>query len=178
MLNDVNLTLCTALSLAKAGVPADALTIATNTIDLQVAREVGEGHNTYISITVTTSFVDGGGVDAGRVYFGVLMADDAALTSNVIMPISLTGGQPILYGATGGPSGFTSGALVAPSNTSRGTRLLLPVPPVEGSPAFRKRYMTLAMVQPNWFTGFFSAGALSARVVVNPHQNDEYPRVG
>ena len=52
--------------------------VSTNTIDLSVARDIGEGETLYMHFAVVEAFA--GGTSTA---FEIIIADDAALTSNV-----------------------------------------------------------------------------------------------
>lgn len=52
--------------------------VSTNTIDLGVARDIGEGHELTMNFAVVEAFA--GGTSTA---FEIIIADDAALTSNV-----------------------------------------------------------------------------------------------
>lgn len=52
--------------------------VSTNTIDLSVARDIGEGETLYMHFAIVEAFA--GGTSTA---FEIIIADDAALTSNV-----------------------------------------------------------------------------------------------
>jgi hypothetical protein len=52
--------------------------VSTNTVDLSVARDMGEGHDLYMNFAVSTTFSGGTSIT-----FEIIIADDAALSSNV-----------------------------------------------------------------------------------------------
>jgi hypothetical protein len=84
--------------------------VSTDKVDLSVARDIGEGENLFMHFDVGTDFA--GGTSTA---FEVVVADDAALTSNVtvvgssgaIVTAGLTAGKTIavrvnpLIGSTG-----------------------------------------------------------------------------
>lgn len=62
---------------------AQALTttaVSTDTIDLSVARDIGEGQDLFMNFAVTTALAGGTSVK-----FEVIQADNAALSSNVVV---------------------------------------------------------------------------------------------
>ena len=52
--------------------------VSTNTVDLSVARDMGEGHDLFMNFAVTTALSGGTSVT-----FEIIVADNAALSSNV-----------------------------------------------------------------------------------------------
>ena len=52
--------------------------VSTNTVDLSTNREIGEGDDLYMVFSVGTAFAGGTSIN-----FTVIVADDAALSSNV-----------------------------------------------------------------------------------------------
>ncbi len=52
--------------------------VSTDKIDLSVARDIGEGQDLFMNFAVTTAFAGGTSVK-----FEVVIADDAAISSNV-----------------------------------------------------------------------------------------------
>lgn len=54
--------------------------VSTDTIDLSVARDIGEGHDLYMNFAVTEAFTGGTSTN-----FEVIIADNAALSSNVVV---------------------------------------------------------------------------------------------
>ena len=52
--------------------------VSTDTIDLSIARDIGEGQDLYMNFAVTTALAGGTSVK-----FEVIQADNAALSSNV-----------------------------------------------------------------------------------------------
>ncbi|WP_288080818.1 Bbp16 family capsid cement protein [Pseudomonas sp.] len=69
--------------------------VSTNTIDLSVNRDIGEGNGLYMNFVVGTAFAGGTSVQ-----FEIIVADDAALTSNV----QVVGASPVVATA-----GLTAG---------------------------------------------------------------------
>lgn len=59
--------------------------VSTDKVDLSVNRDIGEGDDLFVVFTVGTAFAGGTSVN-----FSVVVADDAALTTNVTT-ISMTG---------------------------------------------------------------------------------------
>jgi len=54
--------------------------VSTNTVDLSQARDIGEGEDLYMNFAVGTAFAGGTSVK-----FEVIVADNAALSSNVLV---------------------------------------------------------------------------------------------
>lgn len=52
--------------------------VSTNTVDLSVARDMGEGNDLYMNFAITAGFVGGTSTN-----FEIIVADNAALSSNV-----------------------------------------------------------------------------------------------
>ena len=71
MITDKNLRVSTDQAVTTTAVSSD-------TIDLSVARDIGEGHNLYMNFAMTEAFAGGTSTT-----FEVIIADNAALSSNV-----------------------------------------------------------------------------------------------
>jgi len=54
--------------------------VSTDTVDLSVARDIGEGSDLYMNFAVTEAFAGGTSTN-----FEVIIADNAALSSNVVV---------------------------------------------------------------------------------------------
>lgn len=54
--------------------------VSTDTVDLSVARDIGEGDDLYMNFAVTEAFAGGTSTN-----FEVIIADNAALSSNVVV---------------------------------------------------------------------------------------------
>ena len=82
MYTDNNLTLSGAIGATGAisfqTVTGASAVLSTNTIDLGAARDVGEGKDLYLRVQVGTAFAGLTALD-----LDVIVADDAALTTNV-----------------------------------------------------------------------------------------------
>lgn len=52
--------------------------VSTNTVDLSVARDMGEGNDLYMNFAITAGFAGGTSTN-----FEIIVADNAALSSNV-----------------------------------------------------------------------------------------------
>jgi len=94
---------------------SSASVLSTNTVDLGIARDIGEGSDfVFGRFEVTTAFAGGTSAE-----FQVIAADDAALTSNVTV-IGTTGAIPV--------ASLTAGARFAcdvnPRIASKGQRYL------------------------------------------------------
>ena len=68
---------------------AGTTVLSTNTVDLGTARDIGEGSEVYGRFQVTTAAVGGTSIECQ-----VIVADDAALTTNVTV-IGTTGAIPV-----------------------------------------------------------------------------------
>ena len=110
MITDINLRVSTDQSIAINATTA----LSDKSIDLSVARDVGEGTNLFFNFAITTAMSAG-----TSCAFEIIIADDAALTSNVV-------------------SLGTTGAIVKASLT-KGTNVVLPIPPRVAS--LGKRYL-------------------------------------
>jgi hypothetical protein len=108
--------------------------VSTDKIDLSVARDIGEGENLYMNFAVPVALTGGTSVN-----FEIVIADDAALTSNVEV-----------VGA--------SGAVAAASLTT-GYNTAVRINPRIGS--LGKRYMGARYT----IVGTFSAGSVIADIV-------------
>jgi len=107
------------LSDAQGAITADA--VSTNTIDLLVAREIGEGEDIFMVFTVTTT-----GTGAGTVVFSAIVDTDAALATSVTTLVS--------------SGAYVGTALTAATSTNGlGTQIILRLPPVIAS--LGKRYL-------------------------------------
>jgi hypothetical protein len=71
MITDINLRVSTAQALTTTAV-------STDKVDLTQARDIGEGENLYMNFAVPTALTGGTSVN-----FEAVVADDAALTTNV-----------------------------------------------------------------------------------------------
>jgi hypothetical protein len=73
MITDKNLRVSTDQAVTTTAVSSD-------TIDLSVARDIGEGHNLLMNFAMTEAFAGGTSTN-----FEVIIADNAALSSNVVV---------------------------------------------------------------------------------------------
>lgn len=89
-----------------------ATAVSTDKIDLSVARDIGEGENLYMNFAVTTAMAGG-----TSLAFEIVVADDAALTSNVTV-VGSSG--PVLTAAM--TAGFNTAVRINPSIGSLGKR--------------------------------------------------------
>lgn len=107
------------LSDAQGAITADA--VSTNTIDLSVAREIGEGKDIYMIFTVTTT-----GTGTGTIVFSAIVDTDPGLATSVTTLVS--------------SAAYVGTALVAGTSTDqKGTQIVLRLPPVIAS--LGKRYL-------------------------------------
>lgn len=110
--------------------------VSTDTIDLSVARDMGEGQDLYMNFAMTTAFAGGTSTN-----FEVIVADDAALTSNVTV-----------VGASGA---------IATADLTLGKNIAVRVNPLVGSTG--KRYMGARYT----VSGTNTAGKVTADVVLD-----------
>lgn len=73
--------------------------VSTNSVDLTVARDIGEGQDVYGRVELTAAFTGGTSAE-----FQAIVADDAALTTNVTV-VGTTGAIPV--------ASLTLGAILA-----------------------------------------------------------------
>ncbi|RAU21082.1 hypothetical protein CU669_15105 [Paramagnetospirillum kuznetsovii] len=74
----------------------DTSVLSTYSVDLGIARDIGEGEDLFMRVTVTTAQTGGTSVE-----YQCVAADDAALTSNLVV-LGSTGAQAV--------AGLTAGA--------------------------------------------------------------------
>lgn len=91
-----------------------ATAVSTDKVDLSIARDIGEGENLYMNFAVTTALTGG-----TSLAFEVVVADDAALTSNVTV-IGSSG--PVLTASL--VAGFNTAVRLNPLIGSTGKRYL------------------------------------------------------
>lgn len=75
MITDYNLRISTDQSIAINGTTA----LSDNSVDLKVARDMGEGRQLFMNFAITTAMSAG-----TSCAFEIIIADNAALTSNVV----------------------------------------------------------------------------------------------
>jgi hypothetical protein len=107
MITDKNLRVSTDQAVTVTAVSSD-------TIDLSVARDIGEGHNLLMNFAMTEAFAGGTSTN-----FEVIIADNAALSSNVVV-----------VGASGA---------IATAGLTLGTNVAVRINPLIGS--LGKRYI-------------------------------------
>ena len=110
--------------------------VSTDTIDLSQARDIGEGTDLFMNFALTAAFVGGTSTN-----FEVIIADNAALSSNVVV-----------VGA--------SGALVT-AGLTLGANIAVRINPIIGSTG--KRYMGARYT----VVGTNSAGTVTADIVTD-----------
>lgn len=108
--------------------------VSTDKVDLSVARDIGEGENLYMNFCVPTALTGGTSVK-----FEVVVADDAAISSNVTV--------------VGSSDAVAAASLVAGFNQA------VRINPIIGS--LGKRYLAARYT----IVGTFSAGAVIADIV-------------
>lgn len=108
--------------------------VSTDKVDLSIARDIGEGENLYMNFCVPTALTGGTSVK-----FEVVVADDAAISSNVTV--------------VGSSDAVLTAALVAGFNTA------VRINPIIGS--LGKRYLAARYT----ISGTYSAGAVIADIV-------------
>lgn len=108
--------------------------VSTDKVDLSVARDIGEGENLYMNFCVPTALTGGTSVK-----FEVVVADDAAISSNVTV--------------VGSSDAVVAASLVAGFNQA------VRINPIIGS--LGKRYLAARYT----IVGTFSAGAVIADIV-------------
>jgi hypothetical protein len=117
--------------------------VSTNTVDLSVARDMGEGNDLYMNFAVSTTFSGGTSIT-----FEIIIADDAALSSNVTV-----------IGASGAVLTAALGA---------GTNIAVRFNPLIGSNG--KRYLGARYT----VSGTYSAGKVIADVVETIQDGKKY----
>lgn len=108
--------------------------VSTDKVDLSVARDIGEGENLYMNFCVPTALTGGTSVK-----FEVVVADDAAISSNVTV--------------VGSSDAVAAASLVAGFNQA------VRINPIIGS--LGKRYLAARYT----IVGTFSAGTVIADIV-------------
>lgn len=108
--------------------------VSTDKVDLSIARDIGEGENLYMNFCVPTALTGGTSVK-----FEVVVADDAAISSNVTV--------------VGSSDAVAAASLVAGFNQA------VRINPIIGS--LGKRYLAARYT----IVGTFSAGAVIADIV-------------
>lgn len=103
--------------------------LATDVIDLGVARDIGAGTPLHFYHSLNTAAPAGG----TSIEFQIVGADDAAISSNVVVLA-------------------TTGA-IALADLKLNYLTFQPVPRVPGSPGTAKRYITTRLVRVGTFTG-------------------------
>ena len=127
MITDKNLRVSTDQAVTTTAVSSD-------TIDLSVARDIGEGHNLNMNFAMTEAFAGGTSTN-----FEVIIADNAALSSNVVVVGS-------------------SGA-IATASLTLGTNVAVRINPLIGS--LGKRYIGARYT----VSGTNTAGKVTADIV-------------
>lgn len=169
----VNEILCTNQSFVGSGGFGNAIGQSTDLIDLQAARDIAEGENCYIQVTVGTAFAIG--AFTPHLIIGIGFSNvPTMIDSSTTMPFAaMRQADPVNFGQV-------LGYLAADLPAKR--EILIPVPPMTLG---RQRYMGLIFLEPLAIVGFptpgtasyFSAGTLSARLVRDPSQRIIYPTV-
>lgn len=88
--------------------------VSTDTIDLSIARDIGEGQDLYMNFAVTTALAGGTSVK-----FEVIQADNAALSSNVQV---IGSSDAVLTAAL--VAGYNTAVRINPQVASNGKRYL------------------------------------------------------
>lgn len=140
---------------------------AQNSVDLSVARDIGNGMGLYVRFQVGTAFTAGGSTTP-RLHPCLVYADDQILLTNPTI-VSMVGGSNYILTTDGGvPGGLLESALTA------GATFYLPVPPmsvaVSGltAPSHVQRYFGVVYFQLDYVGNWFSAGTMSADIVQAP----------
>lgn len=131
MITDINLRISTDQVLTGI---TDTSALSTNSIDLTQARDIGEGKELYMNFAITTGVTNGTSTE-----FQIVIADDAALTSNLVV--------------------IASSGAVATASLPIGTHVPVPIPPKPGS--LGKRYIGARYV----VVGTNNAGKVTADIV-------------
>jgi len=158
------------VSTAQNVSPQTLFQLSTNVIDLKAFTNIGAGERLYMEFQVTTAFAVSSGTP--EMQFGIVVADNDIFTVN-----------PVVQGKTGGPfiPAPSSPALLAAVMTL-GARFYIPIPDLSrfitgqggnsaanfGRPDYLKKFIAAVYWQPQVATAAFSAGSVSARIVVNP----------
>jgi hypothetical protein len=111
MITDINLRISTDQVLTGI---TNSTALSSKSIDLSIARDIGEGKPLFMNFAITTACTDGTSTE-----FQIVVADDAALSSNLVV-IGSSGAVPVA-------------SLVA------GANFPVPIPPKVGS--LGKRYL-------------------------------------
>lgn len=88
--------------------------VSTNTVDLSIARDVGEGNDLYMNFAVTTALAGGTSVK-----FEVIAATNAALSSGVVV---IGSSDAVLTAAL--VAGYNTAVRINPQIASTGQRYL------------------------------------------------------
>ena len=111
-------------SIVSSAQAVTATAVSTDSIDLQQARDIGQGTATHANVVAITSVTAAG---AATVTIDVIVADDAALTSNVVVLCSsraYTKTELTVVGGTGTQRTQPISVLLPPNLHSLGKRYL------------------------------------------------------
>ena len=126
-------------------------------IDLQVARDIGQGHPLYLVITVGTEIITGG--VAGTIAFDLASDAQAAIA---------TDGTATVHASTGSEA---TGAAGTNDDLAAGSVLAVLSVPAEG-PVYERYLGILARVG----TTTVTAGTINAFLTLDPTGNKAYPQ--
>ena len=143
------------------------VTPGQRSFDMLTAQDYGMGEELTVEFEVTESFASGG---APVIHFGISTADE---------PLEQVGATGVVHLArtTGGLTATEQGFPVAQLESGFKTYLTVPrftttnPGSAPGTAAVFKRYMNITVWQPDFATLEFTAGKISARILLTPNRD-------